>query len=75
MDEFIQFLKEKFRFNVALSAGTPLLSSGLIDSLSFADFLSSLAVRYGVTVDPADVGADNFDRVEQVFDFIKQKRP
>jgi acyl carrier protein len=53
-----------------VEAGTPLVSSGLVDSLRFAAVLLALEAHFGTGIDPADVGADNFDTPEQMLAFF-----
>ncbi|MBI4911757.1 MAG: acyl carrier protein [Acidobacteria bacterium] len=49
---------------------TPLISSGLIDSLNVAKLLLLLEERFHRVVDPAEIGADNFDTLRQMAAFL-----
>lgn len=51
---------------------TPLLSSGLVDSMRFAALLTHLEERFGRAIDCRDVGADNFDTPAQILAFLQQ---
>ena len=71
MDELLRFLESTLKTDFTLQASTPLLSSGIIDSMKFTALLAALEQRYGVQIEPSDVGADNFDTVEQILHFVQ----
>ena len=70
MNDLIALLKANFRIAV-LDGDTPLISSGLVDSLRLADLLLLLEKHYGRAIDPRDVGTDNFDTPAQILEFFK----
>ena len=51
-----------------------LLSTGLIDSLSFVDLVAFLAGKYGVTVSELDMVPENFDTIEAMARFVARKQ-
>ena len=51
----------------------PLLSSGLIDSVSLLDLLERLSARAGFVVDPMEVTLENFDTVARIEAFTELK--
>jgi acyl carrier protein len=55
---------------VPVTASTPVISTGLIDSFAFAALIAELEVAFRITLDPAHVGADNFDTPAQMLHFI-----
>ncbi len=73
MEDFIRLIKTTFGITLDIGESTPLLSSGLIDSLRFEEFLLLLKEKYGVDLDLQDVGADNFDTPAQMFQLIRAK--
>ena len=50
----------------AVDEDTPLLSSGLVDSLSLAALLEVLHAHFGAAIDPSEIGVDNFDTPRQI---------
>ena len=74
MEELLRFLKIALKLDFPIQPGTPLLSSGLIDSLQFTSLLTGLGKQFGVSIDPSDVGADNFDTPQQIHQFLQDKR-
>lgn len=74
MDEMIQILIREFDLPLPISPDTPLISTGIIDSFHMTALLSLLEERYNLRIDPADVGADNFDTPRQIYQFIQASR-
>jgi hypothetical protein len=54
----------------AIEADTPLLSTGIIDSLSMAELLERLHEISGTTVDIEAMGVDNADTPAQMLELI-----
>ena len=74
MEMLLALLERQFELDGPVPADLPLLSSGLIDSLRVADLLVAVGDRFGVTIDPSEVGTDNFDTPRQMFAFLQGKR-
>ena len=74
MQAFVQLLEKEMGLRAELDADTPLVSSGLVDSLRFTDLLTVLSKHYGVAIDPNDVGADNFDTPAQILAYVTARR-
>ena len=72
MKELIDLIRREFRITLPLTATTPLISSGLIDSLRVAELLLALETKYGRAIDPRDVGTDNFDTPAQMLAFLEK---
>jgi acyl carrier protein len=74
METLLGLLERELNVGLPLTPDLPLLSSGLIDSLRVAGLLALLQERYGVAIDPRDVGTDNFDTPAQMFAFLNGQR-
>jgi len=72
MDRLIKIIRQSFNIDFEIDQNTPLISSGLIDSLHFAQFLAEIEQVYGKVVDTRDVGTDNFDTPKQIEKFLKK---
>jgi acyl carrier protein len=70
MNELLRLIRSELDIVYPIEARTPLLSSGIIDSFRFATLLGALELRYGVSIDPANVGADNFDTPSQICAYL-----
>jgi len=57
-----------------LTATTPLMQSGILDSLAAIALGQFIEERYNVTIDPHEVNADNFGTLNQVAIFIRTKQ-
>jgi acyl carrier protein len=53
---------------------TPLLSSGILDSLATLGLISFLEQEYHITVDAYEADVDNFDRIADITAFVERKR-
>jgi acyl carrier protein len=71
LDELVALIRSELRIEEQLDATTPLLSSGLIDSLGVVVLLTALEARYGVVIDEADVSADTFDTPAQILELVE----
>ena len=74
MEELIGLLKRELHIDLPVQADTPLLSSGLIDSLRVETLLCVLERSYGIVIDPSEIGTDNFDTAAQIRAFLETKR-
>lgn len=74
LPELIGLLQREMEIALPLDPDTPLISAGLIESLRVAELLALLEQRYQVRIDPADVGADNFDTARQIHRFLETCR-
>lgn len=74
MTELLALIQDRIGTPLPLEPDTPLLSSGLVDSFRVGMLLAALEERYKVRIDPADVGADNFDTARQIMHFIEVSR-
>ncbi len=56
--------------DAALRDDTPLLSSGLIDSMSIVDLIVDLEARLGVKIPASEVQPDDFDSVAKIVETV-----
>ena len=66
MNELLKLIGRIIGPGVELTADTPLLSSGLIDSFKFSELLMLIEDTRSISVDPSEVGTDNFDTPKQI---------
>lgn len=71
MDMLINLIKVSFKIDFEIDQNTPLISTGLIDSLHVAQLLVLLEKKYGKVVNIRDIGTDNFDTPKQIEKFLK----
>ena len=74
MEALIALILRISHSSTPILADTPLLSSGLVDSYHLVELLGALEEAYGVRIDPADVGADNFNTAGDILRFIEAPR-
>lgn len=72
MDKLIDLIKKSFDLDFDINQDTPLISSGIIDSLRVALLLTVLERKYGKVINIRDVGTDNFDTPSQIEKFLKK---
>ena len=53
---------------------TPLVSSGILDSLGTLGLVSFIAERFGVELDVYDTSVEHFDRIEDIAQSIERKQ-
>ena len=56
-----------------VEADMPLVSAGFVDSLRFAELVQALEGHFGIAIDPAEVGVDNFDTPAQMLAFARSR--
>lgn len=55
------------------SVETDLIDTGLVDSLSFVEFLAQLEEQFGVQVSLDDLEIDRFRTISRIADFVATK--
>lgn len=73
MDAIFKILRDELGLGQPIRGDTALISSGLIDSFHIAALIAALESHFNIRIDPADVGADNFDTVQQIHGYIQQR--
>ena len=53
---------------------TPLLTSGILDSLAALGLVSFLEKEYGIELDVYDTSIEHFDRIEDIAALVARKR-
>lgn len=57
-----------------LRTDTPLLSSGILDSLALLGVVSFIEERFGIELDVYDTGVENFDSIEDIARCVAAKQ-
>jgi len=70
-DQIIHLLSERVHV-VAPSADTDLMESGLLDSLTLVELMSSLEDQFGIHISFDDIEIDNFRSARKIAEFINQ---
>jgi acyl carrier protein len=53
---------------------TPLLTSGVLDSLATLGVVSFVEKEYGIELEAHETGIDNFDRIQDIAALVERKR-
>lgn len=71
-----QFIRERFLSNPneKLTNSTPLLSSGIIDSISALELVEFLEQKYEISFKPHEVDRENLNTIDLISNFIDKKR-
>jgi acyl carrier protein len=69
-ESLLELISSELGVDGADDVATPLLSSGFVDSFRVTALLHLIETHYGVAVDLADIGIDNFDTAEQMHRFV-----
>ena len=74
-EKIIAYLEEHFGHPEvgAIQDDTPLLSGGLIDSISALELVDFLEKTFGFEFEPHEVDQDNLDSVSKIMEFVKRK--
>lgn len=72
MERLLNLIMKSFNIDFAIDQNTPLISTGLIDSLHVAALLALLEQEYGKVINTRDVGTDNFDTPKQMERFLQK---
>jgi len=71
-DQITHLLLERVQVE-APSADADLMESGLLDSLTLVELMSSLEERFGVRISFDEVEIDNFRSVRRIAEFVNQR--
>jgi acyl carrier protein len=74
VEALIALIVRVSKSSVAILPDTPLLSSGLVDSYHLVELLVALEEAYGIHIESADAGADNFNTPRDILRFIEGSR-
>lgn len=75
-EQLEEFIRERFLSNPKdeLTKTTPLLSSGIIDSISALELVEFLEQQYEITFKPHEVDRENLNTISLISTFIDKKR-
>lgn len=73
-DDVAGLIRDTLVLTTAIEADTPLVSSGLVDSLNLVVLLEALESEYAVVVQTEDVSAEGFDTPRQIADYVRSRR-
>ena len=72
--KIVEFLQQEANINEdTLSTGTPLFSSGIVDSFSLVSLMSFIEDTGNFRISPADVTLDHFDSIDKIMAYVQQK--
>ena len=71
MNEILAIIQSQLVQKIPLEPDTPLLSSGLIDSFGVAGLIAAIEDKFGTRINPAGIGADNFDTPAQIHKYVE----
>ena len=57
-----------------LTAATPLISGGILDSISTLKLVTFLEDQFGITVDAHEAGVDHLDSIASIARLVARKR-
>ena len=72
--ELIEYIKKEFVEDPdeEIEENTPLMSSGLIDSLSIVSLVAFIDKKFGVKIPDEKGTVENFETVNQIMEIISQ---
>ena len=73
-EELIEYIKKEFVEDPdeEIDENTPLMSSGLIDSLSIVSLVAFVDKKFGVKIPDEKGTVENFETVNQIMEIISQ---
>jgi acyl carrier protein len=71
-DRIIHLLSERVHVETP-SADTDLMASGLLDSLTLVELMSSLEEQFGIHITFDEVEIDNFRSARKIAEFVNQR--
>jgi 2-hydroxymuconate-semialdehyde hydrolase len=73
-EELIEYIKKEFVDDpdAEIDENTPLISSGLIDSLSIVSLVAFIDKKYGVKIPDEKGTVENFETVTKIIDIINE---
>jgi acyl carrier protein len=71
-DRIIHLLSERIHVE-APSADTDLMESGLLDSLTLVELMSSLEEQFGINISFDEIEIDNFRSARRIAEFVNRR--
>jgi len=74
--QILELLNAKYAeaYGSAITESTPLLSSGLVDSVAALDLVDELEQRFGFEFEPHEVEEGNLDSADRIEAYVKSKK-
>ena len=72
--DVVEILRKVLFLETPIEADTPLLSSGLVDSLNVVVVLEAIESRYGITVRPDELSSESFDTPRDIVEYLGAAR-
>ena len=72
--EVSSIVRDALGLKAPIEADTPLLSSGVVDSLNLVIVLDALESRYVTQIPAEDVSAESFDTARHIADYLRVRR-
>ncbi|MCC2633690.1 MAG: phosphopantetheine-containing protein [Ramlibacter sp.] len=72
--DLIDFLRNELHVEEPLDPGTPLFSTGLLDSVAMLNVIAFVEERAKITVSAGDVTLENFDTPERIATYVDAHR-
>lgn len=57
-----------------LANDTPLITGGILDSISTLRLVGFLEEKFGITLDAYEAGVDHLDSIDQIVELVQRKR-
>ncbi len=57
-----------------LTPSTPLISTGILDSIARLRLVTFLEETYGLRIDPAEVDLDHFETIDAITELVRAKQ-
>lgn len=58
----------------ALTDATPLITGGVLDSITLVELVAALEDHYGIDIHPHEMSVDHFDNLADIADLVQSKR-
>lgn len=71
-EQIIRLLADRVHIE-APSVDTDLMDSGLLDSLTLVELMSSLEEEFGIAISFDEIELDNFRSVARITDFVRER--
>jgi acyl carrier protein len=72
--DLIPLIQAQAGQDIEIRENTPIISSGIVDSFKLVWLIDALETKFGVSIDPGQVGVDNFDTPAQMLAFIQARK-
>ena len=72
-DDLLKFMQDELGIDTAdVQAGTPLFSSGIIDSFALVSLITFIEDRCSFRMQPTDVSIDNMDTIDSILAYVER---